>query len=239
MVRRSPIRYDKRAKKEWMIKMIISGAVILLYLLVVSIDAVIMEKSDFLSSADFMFIFFAFLSVALFVSVPLFVISLLMFIDSSLYLSRLKKNHFELPEKKKLYENDLINLPRTQQVENKFVRDSLIGGCLYLIAYLVFVALDIYYVVKWTRLGESDTIVLFVMMMLAHLFFLIFALYLFKQKDTTKYVDDVDIDDSCTRKARMSIAKSLMILVITSIVSAFGTGMIFTMTEYIYKSRQG
>ena len=144
-----------------------------------------------------------------------------------------------MPENKKKYEHDLNNLPRTQQVENLYAGDSMTGGILYLIAYVIFVAADIYYVIKWTGLGESDAIVLFVMMMLAHLFFLIFAMYLFGQKDTTKYVDDVDIDDSCTRKARMSIAKSIMILVITSIVSAFGTSMIFTMTEYIYKSRQG
>ena len=239
MVRGKLIRYDIKTKKDWRIRLIISGSVILLFILVFLFDSVILAKSAFLSSMDFLFVFFAILSVAMYISVPVFVVSLLIFIDSSIYLSRLKKNHFELPENKKKYEHDLNNLPRTQQVENLYAGDSMTGGILYLIAYVIFVAADIYYVIKWTGLGESDAIVLFVMMMLAHLFFLIFAMYLFRQKDTTKYVDDVDIDDSCIRKARMSIAKSIMILVITSIVSAFGTSMIFTMTEYIYKSRQG
>ena len=234
-----PIRYDKKSKKNWLIRLIISGSAILLFILVYLFDSVILAKSDFLSSMDFLLVFFAVLSVAMYISVPVFVISLLKFIDSSMYLWRLKKNYFELPEDKKLYENDLNKLPRTNQAENMYARDGLVGGLLYILAYAGFVAADIYYVIKWTRLGETDAIVLFVFMMIVHLFFLIFALYLFHQKDTTKYVDDVDLDAGSIRKTRMSIVRSITILVITSIISVMGVTTVFTMTKYIYKSRYG
>ncbi|SEP56173.1 Uncharacterized conserved protein, phosphatidylethanolamine-binding protein (PEBP) family [Lachnospiraceae bacterium NE2001] len=239
MTRVTPIRYDTKTKKKWKILLIISGSVILLYILVLLLESLILTKTDPLSSTSGLFVFYMILVCLMDISVVVFAISLLMLIDSSIYLSRLKKNHFELPEDKKLYDRDLTNLPRTDLVENVYARDSLIGGLLYLLAYLIFVAADIYYVAKWVALGEKDSIELFVMMMLAHLFFLIFAVFLFRQKDTTKYVDEVDAETSYNRKVRFSINKSIAILLITSVVSIFGIMMAHSMTEYIYKSRYG
>ena len=232
-----PIRYDVKSRKSWKIRMIISGIVILIYSIVLLLDSTISLGNELLSSNDGLLVIFVLLSTAMYLALPIFVISFLLFLDSSIYLKRLKKNHFEIPDDKKIYDRDLSKLPRTEQVENVYTNDSRIGGLLYLIAYLVFVAVDIYYVVKWTRLGETDSIVLFVFMMIAHLFFLIFALYIYKQKDTTKYVDEVDIDYQ--RKKRISITKALTILVITSVISTMGITMAFSMTKYIYKSRNG
>ncbi len=234
-----PIRYDKKTRKNWLIRLIISGSVNLLFILMYFFDSIILAGENSSSSEDFLLVLFAFLAGAMYFSVPVFVISLLKFIDSSMYLRRLKKNYFEIPKDKKLYEHDLNKLPRTNQAENMYAKDSLVGGLLYILAYAGFVAADIYYVIKWTRLGETDAIVLFVFMIIVHLFFLIFALYLFRQKDTTKYVDDVDLDASSTRKTRMSITRSITILVITSIISVMGVTTVFTMTKYIYVSRYG
>ncbi len=236
MGRRIPIRYDTKARRDWKIRLILSGSVVLIFLIVFFSDAVILSNDESLSVEPIVAIL-VLLSTANYIAVPVFGVSLLMLLDSSIYLRRLKKNYFEIPEDKKKYEQNLKNLPRTGQVENVYARDSVIGGVLYIIAYLIFVAVDIYYVVKWTGLGEKDSIELFVLMMIVHLFFLVFAVYLYRQKDTTKYVDDVDVDDY--RKVRISITKAITILVITSIISAIGVTFAFTMTEYIYKSRHG
>ena len=239
MTRVTPIRYDTKTKKKWKILLIISGSVILLYILVLFLESFILSGTDSFSSRGGLVLFYMLLAGLMDISTVVFAISAFMLFDASIYLSRLKKNHFELPEDKKQYDRDLTNLPRTDLVENAYARDSVIGGLLYLLAYLIFVAADIYYVAKWVGLGEKDSIELFVMMMLVHLFFLIFAVVLFRQKDTTKYVDEVDVETSYSRKVRFSINKSITILLITSMVSIFGIMMAHSMTKYIYKSRYG
>ncbi len=226
----NPIRYDKKARKDWLIRLVISGTIIALFIILLLIESL-------LSFADALLIVFAVLSVALYIAVPFFVISVVALIDSSVYLARLKKNYFEVPEDKKLFDRELAKLPRSGQVENAYVRDSKIGALLSIICYIVFVIVDICYVVKWTRLGENDSVFLFVVMMMFHLIFVIFAVVLFKQKDTSRYVDETDLRDQ--RKCRISITRAIAILLIISIISSIGVTMAFSMTDYIYKSRNG
>ena len=224
-----PIRYDRKARKGWLIRLVISGVFIALFTIFTLIDSLL--------DVDTFIIIFAILVAALYVSIPLFVISLLFYIDSSVYLRRLSKNYYEVPEDKKLYDRDLAKLPRTGQVENVYVNDSKIGALISLICYIAFVIVDIYYVVKWTGLGESDSVFLFVIMMLAHLLLVIFAVVLYKQKDTSQYVDEVDV--KAYRKTRISITRTISILVIMSLIFSVGVMFAFTMTDYIYKSRHG
>ena len=224
-----PIRYDRKARKGWLIRLVISGVFIALFTIFTLIDSLL--------DVDTFIIIFAILVAALYVSIPLFVISLLFYIDSSIYLRRLSKNYYEVPEDKKLYDRDLAKLPRTGQVENVYVNDSKIGALISLICYIAFVIVDIYYVVKWTGLGESNSVFLFVIMMLAHLLLVIFAVVLYKQKDTSQYVDEVDV--KAYRKTRISITRTISILVIMSLIFSVGVMFAFTMTDYIYKSRHG
>lgn len=111
-----PIRYDRKARKGWLIRLVISGVFIALFTIFTLIDSLL--------DVDKFIILFAILAAALYVSIPLFVISLLFYIDSSIYLRRLSKNYYEVPEDKKLYDRDLAKLPRTGQVENVYVNDS-------------------------------------------------------------------------------------------------------------------
>ena len=158
----TPIRYDKKGRKGWIIRLAISGAIIALFIILLLIESL------FLFS-DALLIVFAVFSAALYIAIPFFVISVVVLIDSSVYLARLRKNYFEVPEDKNLFDRDLAKLPRFGQVENVYARDSKIGALLSIICYIVFVTVDICYVVKWTRLGESDSVFLFVVMMLFHL----------------------------------------------------------------------
>ena len=238
----TPIRYDKKSEKEWIIRLVISLSIILLYIIILFIEANAFVSSGInpLSDSSLFTVFFVFLSVLEYIAVPVFVISILKVLDSYMYLKRLKKNYFEVPVDKKIYEKNLSNVPRTKVVENVYARDSWIGAIFFLIGYIAFVTIDICYVVKWTSLGETDSIMLFVLMMIAHLSFLILAIILFRQKDTSRYIDEIDVKTSGElRKTRISLPKAITIFVIITIIFAFGVTMAFSMTKYIYKSRHG
>ena len=239
MIFYTPIRYDKKARKEWLIRLVIALAVILLHIIILFMESFILASGDnpFIANSllTLLFVFMSFLS---YIAFPLFIISLLIVIDSSAYLKRLKQNHFEVPGDKKVYERNLANVPRTEIVENVYARDSRKGAILFFIVYILNVAVDIYYVAKWTGLGEKDSIMLFVLMMMAHLFFLIISVVIYRQKDTSLYIDEVDVKfPGDQRKTRISLYKAIIILVIATAISAFGVSMAFTMTKYIYKSR--
>ena len=72
--------------------------------------------------------------------------------------------------------------------------------------------------------------------MIMHLFFLIFAVVLFRQRNTAVYVDNTDI--AFGRKVRISISKTICVLVVTSIIAIIGLILADRMTEYVHKSRQ-
>ncbi len=242
MVVSNSIKYDKKTQKRWRICLIVSGVIIFIYILLLLVDAYLFAskgKNPFPDNPLLMIFISLFFSVSN-LAFPIFVISLLLSIDSSVYLRRLGKNHFEVPEDKRVYNKDLAQVPRTEKVENVYSNDSIIAGLLFLVGYIAFVAIDIYYVVKWTRLGENDSIALFIFMMLAHLFFIIFAVIIYRQKDNEKYIDETDVREyGDFRKKRFSLMSAIVVLVITSAISTFGVSMAFTMTKYIYKSRNG
>ena len=130
----TPIRYDKKSEKEWIIRLVISLSIILLYIIMLFIEANAFVSSGInpLSDSSLFTVFFVFLSVLEYIAVPVFVISILMVLDSYMYLKRLKKNYFEVPVDKKIYEKNLSNVPRTKVVENVYARDSWIGAIFFL-----------------------------------------------------------------------------------------------------------
>ncbi len=61
----TPIRYDKKGRKDWLIRLVISGAIIALFIILLLIESL-------LSFADVLLIVFAVLSAALYIAVPFF-----------------------------------------------------------------------------------------------------------------------------------------------------------------------
>ncbi len=170
-------------------------------------------------------------------SIPLFILSVVLYIDSSVYLKRLEKNHFEIPEKKKDYGNDLSKVERSEVVENRYAKDSKIASCVALLMYVIFVILDILYFVKWSKLGEGDSAVaLLIPLLVFHLIFLVLALIFRKQQDPKLYVDDVDIKDH--RKVRKSITAAIGLLIFLGLIAAFSVATAHSMTDYVHKSKQ-
>lgn len=230
MISFTPIIYDKKTKRQWIIRLIISLVIILSGWVLIFAEQFSEDIIDHMHSGVIAILF-----TAMYFSVPVFVISVLALLNICIYLKRLEKNNFEVPDNKRAYDNDLSKLPRTEAVENKYAGDSRLGGLISLAVYAVFVTLDIFYQIKWIGI-EDDFTFFFVLFMIMHLFFLIFAVILFRQGNTADYVDNTDI--AWGRKVRIPIAKTISILVITSIIAVFGLKLADTMTDYMHKSRQ-
>lgn len=90
----------------------------------------------------------------------------------------------------------------------------------YILAYLFFAACDILYLVKWNGYGETGSaMALFVPLMIVHLVFPILAIV--------------------WRKREKSHAGSVIILIVLVFFGLFSVMTAHTMTEYVYKSKNG
>ena len=226
----TPIKYDLNKKTEWKILLIIS-LVIIVPCIVLLFSEQFAENIIDIVNSDLLAILFT----AMYIAIPLFIISILSLINISVYLKRLEQNHFEVPKNRWTYDNDLLKLPRTEVVENKYAVDSKTGAQVSVAVYITFVIIDFLYMGKWVGI-EEDCISFFVLLMIMHLFFLIFAVVLFRQRNTAVYVDNTDI--AFGRKVRISISKTICVLVVTSIIAIIGLILADRMTEYVHKSRQ-
>ena len=220
------IKYDRQFQKVCKVLMIATGSVLILFACVL-----IATWDDVSSMADLV----VFLGLLAYASVPLFPLSLILYLDATIYLIRLEKNHFSIPEKKKDYDDDLRKVPRTEVVENCYAKDSQIAMALALAAYAVVLICDVAYLVLWLGYGESDAVALFVILMLLHSYFPIQAVRFSKQRDVQKYVDEVDVRDF--RKARTGLMGAIGLLLLAGMIAALSVGMAHTMTKYVYKSR--
>ncbi|MCR5212880.1 MAG: hypothetical protein K6E10_00545 [Eubacterium sp.] len=220
-----PIKYDKKFNKIIKIVTILTGVFSLVYIILLMLPQ---EATDALNSAIIPIILLGNGSI------PVFLLCLALLISSSLYLARLKKNTFEVPESRRDYDNDLAKLPRKQVVENRYASDSQKAFYLSIIMYGFAIIFDIVYFVRW-RKYVSDSMVLFFMLIFGHLLFIIVGGFIKKQEDTEKYADDVDVRSD--KKPRMNIVEASWILIVMGLVAAFTILTANTMTDYIYKSR--
>ena len=225
---KTPIKYDKQFNKTCKTLMIISGIFALIFLVCIILPDI--KAAD----ATGLIIF---ISMAGIVSIPVFILSSLQYIDSAVYLKRLEKNHFTLPLRKKDYDNDLSNLPREVEVNNLYFRDSTVSGIISITMYAIFILLDLMYFHKWKVYEPESAGALLFILMIFHTIFPITAFILRRQKDRDRYVDNVDIRD--TRKARLSITEAMGVLLILCLIAAYSVVCAHTMTRYVYKSKNG
>ncbi len=178
-----------------------------------------------------------FIALAGFWSIPLLILSIVLYIDSYVYLKRLEKNHFTVPDKKKDYDNDLSRVPRSEAVENLYSGDSRIAGIISVAFLAVFIICDLLYLKTWLPYEPDSAKALFPLLIVFHLIFLIMAIVYRNQGNTEKYVDEVDVRDR--RKARVSLAGAVGTLIVLGLVAAYGVATAHSMTKYVYKSKNG
>lgn len=228
------IIYDKDTKKNCRTGMIITLVMIVVGLVIglvlSSSDDPNLKYSNFIGICMYMDI----------VGVPLFLIFLYNYCNTAVYLNRLKKNGFTVPEDRKEYDYLLHKLPRTgEPVVNRYTSDSKAAALISLLAFLGFLGADANYYLKWKDY-EPDCVAFAVLIALGCLIFLVLAFVFYLQTSTEKYVDNVDVrTPSDTRKTRLNIFTAIFIILIVGVVGIFGIVCMDSMTNYIYKSKNG
>ncbi len=176
----------------------------------------------------------------LFAGVPLFIFFFYKTLDSQVYLGRLRKNGFEVPEDASAYDKMLANVPRHgETIENRYGKDSIISFILFAAGSIGFGLADLLFYLKWID-HESDCILFVVMILIGCLVFAALSLIFMSQANRKKYVDRVDVKaPGDTRKIRSDIFTSAFIFVVLSLVGIFTLMTAESMTNYIYKSKHG
>ena len=178
-------------------------------------------------------------SLGLMIGGPLSLLFVYLYIDAKVYLGRLSRNGFSIPNTKAECGGVLETLDRSgEYVTNNYRRDSELSLGLSVIFFLANAGGDILYLNKWNRYGMEGTAVMFAVLLIFHVvIFLIPAIVFLAQRNTNKYIDNVDLRDG--RKVRMSLMSSILLLTILSGIGTFGVIQANSMTSYIYKSKYG
>lgn len=232
----TPIKYDLRSVRRYK-RLSIIMAIIFISLLVMSFLSVVMR----VHYSNNIGIVSLILWELLYISVPVLLISLSLYISSSFYLRRLSSCGYIPPESKADYA-DLSQLPRTSAdtpTYNNYARDSIISAVVFLIGLAVCIVLDISLIIKWSRYNMLDAAsIVFILAAILHLaLFGTMSAVSLAQRNTEKYIDNVDIRDG--RRIRISLITSIAIFIVFGLISAFSIKVVDTMTDYVYKSRNG
>ena len=166
-----------------------------------------------------------------------FLICLSNAVEAYFYFRRLKRYGYEVPYRKKDFGNDLQNLPRNMEISETsiYCKYNKMGAIASLIAFGIFLALDILYFVEW-HFMKDDCNALFVMILILNsIFWLPFGFIMIKQSNPEKYRDDVELDRN--RKVRNNAITILVKLIIFSVICTFANNSAHSMTRYIFETR--
>ena len=226
---KTKIKYDKNFQRACLVLMILTGAILLLYGILTLIDSV--------HPLDVGTLLAILISVSI-ASIPMFPLFLVLYLDATFFLKRLKKNGFKVPKNKKDYGDDLSRLPRTEIAENRYADDSRRAAIIALAVYVIVLICDMLFLHKWMQYEIDDAKVMFCLLMAFHLIFPAAAYSFYRQRDTQKFVDEVDIRTN-GRKVRSSIMGAIGTLLVLAFLAFLSIMTADSMTKYVYKSRYG
>lgn len=167
------------------------------------------------------------------VGLPCYVVVL----AAKLYFARLQAYGYEIPENKKTYGNNLNNLPKTHGAGcSLFAKHSRIGMWMYFAFFVLFLVVDVMYLIKWYFMKDICTF-LFTVCLVLDSVWLILAIILRRQRNTEKYRDDVECDK--TRKERLNLENIIVFAIFWAIVCALVSNLAVSTTKYMYKTQMG
>ena len=175
---------------------------------------------------------------AVLVGLPCYVVVL----AAKLYFARLRAYGYEIPDNKKTYGNNLNNLPKTREAGNSlFAKHSRIGMWMYFACFVLFLVVDVMYLIKWHFMREHQMkdicTFLFSMCLVLDSVWLILAVILRRQRNKEKYRDDVECDK--TRKERLNLENIIVFAIFWAIVCALVSNLAVSTTKYMYKTQMG
>ena len=143
---------------------------------------------------------------------------------AKLYFARLRAYGYEIPDNKKIYGNNLNNLPKTRGAGSSlFAKHSRIGMWMYLIKW---------HFMKGHFMKDICTF-LFTVCLVLDSVWLILAVIMWRQRNTEKYRDDVECDK--TRKERLNLENIIVFAIFWAIVCAVACIQAVTTTKYMDK----
>lgn len=152
---------------------------------------------------------------------------------AKLYFARLQTYGYEIPENKKTYGNNLNNLPKTRGAGSSlFAKHSRIGMWMYFAFFVLFLVVDVMYLIKWHFMKDISTF-LFTVCLVLDSVWLILAVTMWRQRNTEKYRDDVECDK--TRKERLNLENIIVFAIFWAIVCAVACIQAVTTTKYMDK----
>ena len=177
-----------------------------------------------IDGTEFFYIMTIYASVL--VGVPCYVVLL----SAKFYFIRLRAYGYEIPENKKTYGNNLNNLPKTL-----FAKHSRIGMWMYFAFFVLFLVVDVMYLIKWHFMKDICTF-LFTVCLVLDIVWLILAVIMWRQRNTEKYRDDVECDK--TRKERLNLENIIVFAIFWAIVCALVSNLAVTTTKYMDKAQR-
>ncbi len=155
---------------------------------------------------------------------------------AKLYFARLRAYGYEIPDNKKIYGNNLNNLPKTREAgRSLFAKHSRIGMWMYFAFFVLFLVVDVMYLIKWHFMKDICTF-LFTVCLVLDIVWLILAVIMWRQRNTEKYRDDVECDK--TRKERLNLENIIVFAIFWAIVCALVSNLAVTTTKYMDKAQR-
>lgn len=156
---------------------------------------------------------------------------------AKLYFARLQAYGYEIPENKKTYGNNLNNLPKTCEAGSSlFAKHSRIGMWMYFACFVLFLVVDVMYLIKWHFMKDICTF-LFTVCLVLDSVWLVLAVIMWRQMNPEKYRDDVECDK--TRKERLNLENIIVFAIFWAIVCALVSNLAVSTTKYMYKTQMG
>lgn len=175
----------------------------------------------------------------------------LLFWDSALYLKRLEKYGFPLPENKKDFGNDLEQLACSEgsrygmQTPVEATREGVVDGIpaefkeskiLAFLSWGIFLAMvgfTIFYFIRFSHVWENVGFLGYVSIFIALAWGLFGAGY-YRQKNPEKYRDDVDFKSS--KKERKQLVEGVVTILFLAGITLFAACNIYSMSKYVERS---
>lgn len=223
------IKYDKRSVKAWSIAVVVTGVVFGVSIFLMGTSVGFWGNSKFGKTVVVMAV------AGLLMGGVLLIWFIYHLLAGVFYLKRLEKYDYEIPEDKRAYECMLEQVPRYGMQRNTMTY-SPTSKCLALLCVLmavVMIGCSCYFLYKWNFMG--DTVVLFVLLLIADALWILPALFFRIQMNTQKFKDDVEID--AVRKNRMNGFSGVVAIAVLVGACLFVKYMAHSMCEYVFKTR--
>lgn len=227
------IKCDRRQMKAYTKALFITGIIFLLALIIMHVDSEWLWNKWFSTGLMLVSLY------GLMLGGLVLILLIYLVLDGVTYFRRLEARGYEIPDDKRQYDSMLELLPRTngewiveseETVKNKTSKVLLV---LCVLVYLVMLGLTIWYYRKWSFIGD-DALFMLVIQLVTDVLWICPIRLFYKQMDSLKYKDDVEID--AARKNRLHWVDGLVLILVLAGASLLVKNTAHNMSEYMYQT---